>query len=99
MRSTEKLRQLVHCSDVSLFSLGAKFPSVIVRDNLKVFFSRFQNRFKDVLLSFSSRPNHLQDAMETDDDSQQQQPPVESCDLLVLFIKIQMDLFTPQLER
>jgi len=80
------------------FSLGAKFPSVIVRDNLKVFFSRFQNRFKDVLLSLSSSQKQRGDAMEKDGDSQRS-IPAESCDLLVLFIKIQMDLFTPQLQR
>ncbi|KAF9425960.1 hypothetical protein BGZ76_002994 [Entomortierella beljakovae] len=89
-------------------SLGAKCPSVIVRDNLKVFFSRYQNRYRDLLNSICPQ-QQTADSMSTDEDIEiQPKPKVKTnsiqqsslarCDITVLFIKIQMDLFAPHLE-
>ncbi|KAF9149414.1 hypothetical protein BG015_008805 [Linnemannia schmuckeri] len=92
-------------------SLGAKSPSVVVRDNLKVFFSRYQNRFKDLLASICPNVEDTKGAMamSLDDDGEDedmssenepnlaQQLALARCDLSVLLIKIQMDLFAPNL--
>ncbi|KAG0197117.1 hypothetical protein BGX28_009372 [Mortierella sp. GBA30] len=88
-------------------SLGAKSPSVVVRDNLKVFFSRYQNRFKDLLSSICLSAEDTNNAMSTDDDTDTpplkrpvstQQLALARCELSLLFIKIQMDLFAPHLQ-
>ncbi|KAF9213010.1 hypothetical protein BGZ59_006030 [Podila verticillata] len=88
-------------------SLGTRCPSVVVRDNLKVFFSRYQNRFRDLLSAISpgqdsSRNDH---DMDTDSDEEngmpmttQQDQALAQCGLDVLFIKIQMDIFSPHLQ-
>ncbi|KAK3812318.1 MAG: hypothetical protein J3Q66DRAFT_443044 [Benniella sp.] len=87
-------------------SLGAKCPSAVVRDNLKVFFSRYQNRHRDLLLSICPPTDTSGDAMSTDEDSNTPQPPKTSsmqqmalarCDISELFVKILMDLFLPHL--
>ncbi|KAF9098261.1 hypothetical protein BGX23_006677 [Mortierella sp. AD031] len=91
-------------------SLGAKSPSVVVRDNLKVFFSRYQNRFKDLLASICPTAEDTKGAMamSLDDDEDgdmsidnesnlAQQLALVRCDLSVLLIKVQMDLFAPNL--
>ncbi|KAG0064958.1 hypothetical protein BGZ90_001977 [Linnemannia elongata] len=92
-------------------SLGAKSPSVVVRDNLKVFFSRYQNRFKDLLASICPNADDSKGAMamSLDDDEEDGDESIENepnlaqqlalarCDLSVLLIKIQMDLFAPNL--
>ncbi|KAK3808872.1 MAG: hypothetical protein J3R72DRAFT_87651 [Linnemannia gamsii] len=91
-------------------SLGAKSPSVVVRDNLKVFFSRYQNRFKDLLVSICPNAEDSKGAMamslddEEDADSSIENEPnlaqqlaLARCDLSVLLIKVQMDLFAPHL--
>ncbi|KAF9570057.1 hypothetical protein EC968_002319 [Mortierella alpina] len=88
-------------------SLGAKCPSIVVRDNLKVYFSRYQNRFKDLLSSLCLSAEDSSNAMSTDDDTDTprkarpvavQRLAMTRCDLSVLFIKIQMDLFAPRLQ-
>ncbi|KAF9274850.1 hypothetical protein BGZ68_000314 [Mortierella alpina] len=88
-------------------SLGAKCPSIVVRDNLKVFFSRYQNRFKDLLSSLCLSADDSSNAMSTDDDTDTprkarpiavQRLAMARCDLNVIFIKIQMDLFAPHLQ-
>ncbi|KAI1318831.1 hypothetical protein EDD11_005677 [Mortierella claussenii] len=88
-------------------SLGAKCPSVIVRDNLKVFFSRYQNRFKDLLSTIYPLMDNFHEASSTDEEEDTlnlsgyglaQQQALARCDIGVLFIKIQMDLFAPHLE-
>ncbi|KAF9989035.1 hypothetical protein BGZ75_007831 [Mortierella antarctica] len=88
-------------------SLGAKCPSIVVRDNLKVYFSRYQNRFKDLLSSLCLSAEDSSNAMSTDDDTDTprkarpitvQRLAMARCDLSVLFIKIQMDLFAPRLQ-
>ncbi|KAF9351462.1 hypothetical protein BGX26_010546, partial [Mortierella sp. AD094] len=84
-------------------SLGAKCPSVVVRDNLKVFFSRYQNRYKDLLSSICPAPDNTNNmSMDEDADlakyASVQQSALARCDITPLFIKIQMDLFAPQLE-
>ncbi|KAF9583611.1 hypothetical protein BGW38_009037 [Lunasporangiospora selenospora] len=87
-------------------SLGAKCPSVVVRDNLKVFFSRYQNRYKDVLGLICSAHegdrNRDDSNMDGSVNRHLSEPsvdtPLEGCDLGVLFVKIQMDLFAPRLE-
>ncbi|KAF8976068.1 hypothetical protein BGZ46_008593 [Entomortierella lignicola] len=86
-------------------SLGAKCPSIVVRDNLKVFFSRYQNRYKDLLASICPVPENTNN-MDTDEDTDTpgssltsaQKSVLERCDIIPLFIKIQMDLFAPHLE-
>ncbi|KAF9117172.1 hypothetical protein BGX27_000021 [Mortierella sp. AM989] len=89
-------------------SLGAKCPFVVVRDNLKVFFSRYQNRYKDLLSSICPAPENM-NGMSIDEDTDApreiktnqdsaQQSALARCDIIPLFIKIQMDLFTPYLE-
>ncbi|KAF9964612.1 hypothetical protein BGZ70_006207 [Mortierella alpina] len=88
-------------------SLGAKCPSIVVRDNLKVYFSRYQNRFKDLLSSLCLSADDSNNAMSTDDDTDSprkarpiavQRLAMTRCDLSVLFIKIQMDLFAPRVQ-
>lgn len=89
-------------------SLGTRCPSVVVRDNLKVFFSRYQNRFRDLLSAISPGQDNSRDDhdMDTDSDEEngkpmttQQDQALAQCGLDVLFIKIQMDLFSPHLQR
>ncbi|KAF9956106.1 hypothetical protein BGZ65_002964 [Modicella reniformis] len=84
-------------------SLGAKCPSSIVRDNLKVFFSRYQNRYKDLLSSICPPVENPGDSVSTDEDTNtpvrtlpSEKIALEKCDLTVLFVKILMDLFLPQ---
>ncbi|KAG0304642.1 hypothetical protein BGZ98_005241 [Dissophora globulifera] len=86
-------------------SLGAKSPSIIVRDNLKVYFSRYQNRHKDLLSAICPPIEDSDHNMSTDDDTDippkirpAQQLALARCDLISLFIKIQMDLFAPHLD-
>ncbi|KAG0079853.1 hypothetical protein BGZ92_000862 [Podila epicladia] len=87
-------------------SLGTRCPSVVVRDNLKVFFSRYQNRFRDLLSAISPGQGNSRDDrdMDTDSDSEDSKPTTQQdqalaqCGLDVLFIKIQMDLFAPHLQ-
>ncbi|KAF9400346.1 hypothetical protein BGX21_004493 [Mortierella sp. AD011] len=84
-------------------SLGAKCPSVVVRDNLKVFFSRYQNRYRDLLSSICPTPDNTNNmSMDEDVDVTKhvsaQQSALARCDITPIFIKIQMDLFAPQLE-
>ncbi|KAG0022204.1 hypothetical protein BGZ80_000775 [Entomortierella chlamydospora] len=84
-------------------SLGAKCPSVVVRDNLKVFFSRYQNRYRDLLSSICPAPDNTNNmSMDEDVDvakhASAQQSALARCDIIPMFIKIQMDLFAPQLE-
>ncbi|KAF9379456.1 hypothetical protein CPB97_008951 [Podila verticillata] len=88
-------------------SLGTRCPSVVVRDNLKVFFSRYQNRFRDLLSAISPGQDNSRDDhdMDTDSDEEngkpmttQQDQALAQCGLDVLFIKIQMDLFSPHLQ-
>ncbi|KAF9320178.1 hypothetical protein BG003_006987 [Podila horticola] len=84
-------------------SLGTRCPSVVVRDNLKVFFSRYQNRFRDLLSAISPGKDNSRDDQDMDSDSDeehekpttQQDQALAQCGLDVLFIKIQMDLFAP----
>ncbi|KAF9907558.1 hypothetical protein EC991_010854, partial [Linnemannia zychae] len=91
-------------------SLGAKSPSAVVRDNLKVFFSRYQNRFKDLLASICPNLDDSKGAMAMSLDDEEdgdisieseanlaQQLALARCDLSVLLIKVQMDLFAPHL--
>ncbi|KAF9933764.1 hypothetical protein FBU30_004565 [Linnemannia zychae] len=92
-------------------SLGAKSPSVVVRDNLKVFFSRYQNRFKDLLASICpdaedsngalalSLEDEDEDLLMEDEPNLAQQLALARCDLSVLLVKVQMDLFAPHLRR
>lgn len=91
-----------------LFSLGAKCPSAVVRDNLKVFFSRYQNRHRELLLALCPPTDTSGDAMSTDDDSNAPQPPrisparqmaLTRCDISELFVKVLMDLFVPHVTR
>lgn len=94
-------------SFVMFSSLGTRCPSVVVRDNLKVFFSRYQNRFRDLLSAISPGQVNSRDDqdMDTDSDSEDSKPTTQQdqalaqCGLDVLFIKIQMDLFAPHLQR
>ncbi|KAG0029254.1 hypothetical protein BGZ82_008051 [Podila clonocystis] len=87
-------------------SLGTRCPSVVVRDNLKVFFSRYQNRFRDLLSAISPGQDNSRDDqdMDTDSDEEDSKPTTQQdqalakCGLDVLFIKIQMDLFAPHLQ-
>lgn len=86
---------------------------MVVRDNLKVFFSRYQNRFKDLLASICPNADDSKGAMamSLDDDEEDGDESIENepnlaqqlalarCDLSVLLIKIQMDLFAPNLRR
>ncbi|KAG0343455.1 hypothetical protein BG005_002401, partial [Podila minutissima] len=50
-------------------SLGTRCPSVVVRDNLKVFFSRYQNRFRDLLSAISPGQVNSRDDQDMDTDS------------------------------
>ncbi|KAF9189532.1 hypothetical protein BGZ51_005605 [Haplosporangium sp. Z 767] len=88
-------------------SLAARYPSAVVRDNLKVFFSRYQNRFKDLLSSIYPIAEGLNDTTSMDEDmdtSPEDQPvsvkqlALNRMELDMLFIKIQMDLFEPHLQ-
>ncbi|KAG0045871.1 Protein smg7 [Gryganskiella cystojenkinii] len=86
-------------------SLGAKSPSVVNRYKevlmaLTSSFSDHDHQYQQHQQQRQQQQQH-QDTMDTYSDSQphRTRTPAESCDLLVLFIKIQMDLFTPQLER
>ncbi|KAG0263138.1 Protein smg7 [Mortierella polycephala] len=88
-------------------SLAARCPSTVVRDNLKVFFSRYQNRFKDLLSSIYPTAEGLNDTTSADEDmdtSPENHPmsvkrlALNRMELDMLFIKIQMDLFEPHLQ-
>ncbi|KAG0217096.1 Smg-6, nonsense mediated mRNA decay factor [Mortierella sp. GBA43] len=59
-------------------SLGAKCPSTVVRDNLKVFFSRYQNRYKDLLSSICPPAVVSGDAMSTDEDTNTPKPAIRT---------------------
>jgi hypothetical protein len=110
MSGSMSIRSLSLCKAIIAIpcSLGAKCPSVVVRDNLKVFFSRYQNRYKDILPSICPPAEISGDAMSTDEDTNTPNPPRTSssqqmaltrCDLPVLFVKTLMDLFAPHLTR
>ncbi|KAG0252084.1 hypothetical protein DFQ27_008294 [Actinomortierella ambigua] len=83
-----------------LQSLAAKSTPPVVRDNLKIFFSKFQSRFRSVLaqwqtLAISSK-DHQYDDQRT--PGLNGSSPWDQYDLNLLIVKVQMDLFALQLE-
>ncbi|KAG0232464.1 hypothetical protein BGW41_001858 [Actinomortierella wolfii] len=83
-----------------LQSLATKFTPPIVRDNLKIFFSKFQSRFRSSLAQWQSFSNNSSSAKQDDQEMSEMNasPPWDQFDLTLLIIKVQMDLFELQLE-
>ncbi|KAF9969168.1 hypothetical protein BGZ73_008597 [Actinomortierella ambigua] len=83
-----------------LQSLAAKSTPPIVRDNLKIFFSKFQSRFRSALAQWQSPTLSSKDPQR--DDRRMSgislASPWDQYDLNLIIIKVQMDLFSLQLD-